>query len=161
MRSHIYFRLHRKRFLLVQIFIEETKINEVFRCKLLMRVTTSESLYRLTRIHSALHEPHILWSRSKAFPRYKREVLLAVRFIGILFTGKWYSSCQKCGKKSNAIAEHILLFCPSTNTFRFTLWRKLLTRFELNSFDNVEVCYYLIKYMPYSQDSMVYTEPKS
>ena len=105
------------------------KINEVFRRELLMRVTTSESLCRLTRIHSVLHEPHILWSLSKAFPRYKRQVLLAVRFIGMLFTGKWYSSCQKCGEKSNAIAEHILLFCPSTNTFRFTLWRKLFTRF--------------------------------
>ena len=37
------------------------KINEVFRSELLMRVTTSESLCRLTRIHSVLHEPHILW----------------------------------------------------------------------------------------------------
>ena len=110
------------------------KINEVFRRELLMRVTTSESLCRLTRIHSVLHEPHILWSLSKAFPRYKRQVLLAVRLIGMLFTGKWYSSCQKCGEKSNAIAEHILLFCPSTNTFRFTLWRKLFTRFGVEFF---------------------------
>ena len=99
-----------------------------------MRVTTSESLCRLTRIHPVLHEPNILWSLSKAFPRYKRQVLLAVRFIGMLFTGKWYSSCQKCGEKSNVIAEHILLFCPSTNTFWFTLWRKVFTRFGVELF---------------------------
>ena len=41
---------------------------------------------------------------------------------------------QKCGEKSNAIAEHILLFCPSANTFRFTLWRKLFTRFGVELF---------------------------
>ena len=52
----------------------------------------------------------------------------------MLFTGKWYSSCQKCGEKSNAIAEHILLFCPSTNIFKFTLGRKLFTRFGVKFF---------------------------
>ena len=66
------------------------KINETSRRELITRVTASESLCRITRIHAVLHEPHILWSLCKEFPRYRRQVQMAVRLIGMLFSGKWF-----------------------------------------------------------------------
>ena len=75
-----------------------TKINEAFRQELAMRVTTSESLSRITRIHAVLHEPHILWSLCKEFTRYGRQVQMAVRLIGMIFGGKWFSLSTKAMK---------------------------------------------------------------
>ena len=105
------------------------KIDEAFRHDLTMRVTNSDSLFRITKIHAVLHEPHILWSFCKIFPRYRKQVHMTVPLIGMLFNGKWSSLCYKCGERTDAMTEHIILYCPSTNTFRFVLWRKLFSRF--------------------------------
>ena len=102
-----------------------------------MRVTTSESLFCLTRIHFVLYKPHILWSLYKEFPRYKRQVQMSIRLIVMLFSGKWFSSCKTCGERTDTIAEHILLYCPSANNFRFVLWRKLFSRFGFEFFMRV------------------------
>ena len=51
---------------------------------------------------------------------------MAVRLIGMLFGGKWFSLCNKCGERTDAMTEHILLYCPSANTFRFVLWKKVI-----------------------------------
>ena len=59
-----------------------------------MRVKSSESLSCITRIYAVLHEPHILWSLCKEFPRYGRQVLMAVRLIGMLFGGKCFLLCN-------------------------------------------------------------------
>ena len=67
----------------------------------------------------------------KEFPRYKSYVHLAVFLIGMLFCGKWFSSCQKCGERSNALTEHMILYCPSANTLRYVLWRRLFSRFDV------------------------------
>ena len=107
----------------------QAKINEFFRNDLVIRITASESLCRITKIHAALHEPHILWQVCKEFPRYKSYVHLAVLLIGMLFCGKWFSSCQKCGERSNALTEHIKLYCPSADTLRYALWRRLFSGF--------------------------------
>ena len=106
-------------------------MNETSRRELITRVTASESLCRITRIHAVLHEPHILWSLCKEFPRYRRQVQMAVRLIGMLFSGKWFSLCTKCGERTDALAEHILLYCPSSNAFRFVLWQKLFSHFSV------------------------------
>ena len=97
------------------------KINKTSRRELITRVTASESLCRITRIHAVQHEPHILWCLCKEFPRYRRQVQMVIRLIGMLFSGKWFSLCTKCGERTDALAEHILLYCPSSNTFRFVL----------------------------------------
>ena len=108
------------------------KITDFFRNDLARSVTTSESLCRLTKIHAVLHEPNILWYLCKNFPSFKTYIHMAMRLIGMLFCGKWLSICQKCGEKSFPLTEHILLYCPGTNTFRYVLWRRLLKRFGVD-----------------------------
>ena len=122
------------------------KIDVVFRHELTMRVTTSESLFHITRIHDVLHEPHILWALCKGFPRYKRQVQMAVLLIGNIFSGKWFSLCKTCGERTDTMAEHILLYCPSANTFRFVLWRKnCFLALVLNSICDLHLGRHLIK----------------
>ena len=99
-----------------------------------MRVTTSKSLSRITRIHAVLQEPHILWSLCKEFPQYGRQVQMTVRLIGMLFGGKWFSLCNKCRERTDAMTELILLYCPSANTCRFVLWKKLFSHFGVEFF---------------------------
>ena len=57
---------------------------------------------------------------------------MAMRLIGMLFCGTWLSVCQKCDEKSFPLTEHILLYCPGTNTIRNVLWRRLLMRFGVD-----------------------------
>ena len=33
---------------------------------------------------------------------------MTVRLIGMLFGGKWFSLCNKCGERTDAMTEHIL-----------------------------------------------------
>ena len=42
--------------------------------------------------------------------------------------------CDKCGERTDAMTEHILLYCPSANTFRFVLWRKVFSHFGVEFF---------------------------
>lgn len=106
------------------------KINALYRDELLTRISTSEPVSRISKVHANIPLcPHVFWIFCKECPRYKKYVYVAVRLIGLMFCGKWSSMCQRCGEKSSSPTDHILLFCPSNNAFRSVLWRKLIARF--------------------------------
>ena len=69
---------------------------------------------------------------------------MAVRLIGMLFGGKWFSLCNKCGERTDAMTEHILLYCPSANTF-CVVEKVIFGLWCLNSLDNLYLCHHLIK----------------
>ena len=49
---------------------------------------------------------------------------MTVRLIGMLFSGKWFSLCTKYGERTDALAVHILPYCPCSKAFRFVECRK-------------------------------------
>ena len=55
-------------------------------------------------------------------------VQVAVRLIGMLFSGKWLRKCCNCGETNLVLTEHLLLYCPYTDSFRKVLWYKLFGR---------------------------------
>ena len=98
------------------------KINALYRDEMLMRITASELVSRIVQVHTRIpFHPHEFWLLCRECPRYEKYVHLAIRLIGLMFCGKWFSMCHKCGEKSISLTEHILLYCPSNNKFRNVL----------------------------------------
>ena len=106
------------------------KIDILYRDEMLTRISSSESLPRIFKVHIGIpFHPHAFWGFCREYPRYKKYAHLAVRLIGLMFCGRWLSLCHKCGENSISLVEHILLFCPSNHNFRNVLWQKLIARF--------------------------------
>ena len=106
------------------------KIDTLYRDEMLTRISSSESLPRISKVHVGIpFHPHAFWFFCREYPRYKKYAHLAVRLIGLMFCGRWLSLCHKCCENSISLVEHILLFCPSNHNFRNVLWQKLIARF--------------------------------
>ena len=104
-------------------------INNFYCNDLMSRVTSVKPYNRFLKIHVDITlGPHILWKLSKEYPRFKGMAQVAVRLIGMLFSGKWLRKCCNCGETNLLLTEHLLLYCPYTDSFRKVLWYKLLGR---------------------------------
>lgn len=111
-------------------------INNFYCNDLMCRVTNVKPYNRFFKIHvNITFGPHILWKLSKEYPRFKGVVQVAVRLIGMLFAGKWLRKCCNCGESNFLLTEHLLLYCPYTDSFRKVLWYKLLGRFGVQFYN--------------------------
>ena len=74
-------------------------INNFYCNDLMSRVTSVKPYNRFLKIHVDITlGPHILWKLSKEYPRFKGMAQVAVRLIGMLFSGKWLRKCCNCGE---------------------------------------------------------------
>ena len=73
--------------------IVREKINALHRDEMLMRITASESVFRIFKVHTKIpFHPHVFLLFCIECPRYKKYVHLAIRLIGLMFCGKWFST---------------------------------------------------------------------
>lgn len=101
----------------------------------LQRVSNSESFSRFMDIHS-LDKPYILYDISKESRKYLKNTKLAVRLLGLMFSGKKCTICRSCGELSQTLTEHILLFCTACEDFRNKLWENMISRFGIKFFNS-------------------------
>lgn len=116
-------------------FIRHT-INNFYRNDLMSRLTPVNSYNRILKIHVDItFGPHVLWKLSKDCPRFKNMVQVAIRFLGMLFSGKWPRKCCNCDENILSETEHLLLYCPKTDSFRKVLWHRLFGRFGVQFYN--------------------------
>ena len=118
------------------------KIDTFYKTQLLNKITHSDSLSRILRVHTVISiEPHILWQFSKTYPCYRKSVQMAVRLIGMLFCGRRLLHCGRCNEPNFNMTEHILLlllFCSCTETFRIQFWSRFVTTFGIGNFNELK-----------------------
>ena len=118
--------------------IVREKINALYRDEMLMRITASESFSRIFKVHTKIPFHFILMYFGYFVENVhatKKYAHLAIRLIGLMFCGKWFSMCHKCSEKSISLTKHILLFCPSNNKFR----NKLIARFGFDFYTKISL----------------------